>query len=122
MRALSVQQPWAGLIASGRKPVELRTWTTRYRGPLMICAGLRVDARGAAWAIREPRGVALCVVDLVDVRVATAHDADAACFDPTALGREVFAWVLADVRRVAPFAVSGRLGLFVVTPPYPIAA
>lgn len=38
-RALSIRQPWASLIASGRKTIELREWSTSYRGLLWIHAG-----------------------------------------------------------------------------------
>lgn len=38
--ALTVRQPWAWCIEHG-KPVENRTWQTRYRGPLAIHAGAR---------------------------------------------------------------------------------
>ncbi|MFN6025464.1 MAG: ASCH domain-containing protein, partial [Planctomyces sp.] len=38
MKALSIRQPFASLIAAGKKTVELRTWYTHYRGPLLICA------------------------------------------------------------------------------------
>ncbi len=38
MKALSLHQPWASLIAIGAKRVETRHWTTSYRGPLAIHA------------------------------------------------------------------------------------
>lgn len=41
MRALSILQPWAWLIAEGHKPVENRHWSTTYRGPFLIHAGKR---------------------------------------------------------------------------------
>lgn len=37
--ALSIRQPWAELIVSGRKSIEVRTWATEYRGPLWIHTG-----------------------------------------------------------------------------------
>lgn len=40
MKALTICQPYAELIASGEKVVENRTWPTRYRGPLLIHAGM----------------------------------------------------------------------------------
>lgn len=39
MKALSIKQPWAGLILLGQKPVENRTWMSGYVGPLLIHAG-----------------------------------------------------------------------------------
>jgi len=37
MKTLTVRQPWANLIASGRKTIETRTWSTNYRD----CRGRR---------------------------------------------------------------------------------
>ncbi|CAB3972312.1 MULTISPECIES: ASCH domain-containing protein [Burkholderia] len=38
MKALSIRQPWAWLIAAGHKDIENRAWRTAYRGPLLIHA------------------------------------------------------------------------------------
>ena len=32
MKAITVIQPWATLLASGRKRIETRSWRTNYRG------------------------------------------------------------------------------------------
>lgn len=108
MRALSVRQPWASLIASGRKTIELRSWSTNYRGPVLILAG------SGTWRGTEhpigPRGVSLCVVDLVDVRTVTPMDAEAACIvPPEGFG---FAWELRNPRPVEMVSVKGKLGLY----------
>lgn len=39
MKALTLTQPWATLIAVGAKRIETRSWETLYRGPLAIHAG-----------------------------------------------------------------------------------
>jgi len=39
MRALTICQPFAHLIATGAKWVENRVWATKYRGPIGIHAG-----------------------------------------------------------------------------------
>lgn len=39
MRALTLHQPWASLIAVGAKTIETRGRRTSYRGPLLIHAG-----------------------------------------------------------------------------------
>lgn len=39
MRALTLHQPWASLVALGVKTIETRSWSTKYRGPLAIHAG-----------------------------------------------------------------------------------
>lgn len=38
MKALSLIQPWASLIAIGAKRIETRSWRTSYRGPIAIHA------------------------------------------------------------------------------------
>ncbi len=42
MKALSLHQPWASLIAEGMKTIETRPWATKYRGPLAIHAVKKV--------------------------------------------------------------------------------
>lgn len=38
MKALSIWQPWASLLAYGVKKYETRSWATNYRGPIAIHA------------------------------------------------------------------------------------
>ena len=110
MRALSVKQPWASLIASGAKSIEVRTWKTSYRGTLTICS----SRQRSNWPVATvsgpsgPLGVTVCEVDLVDVRPIALDDASFACIDSP----EGFAWVLANPRVVEPRAVKGQLGIF----------
>jgi hypothetical protein len=40
VKALTICQPYAELIVVGDKRVENRKWSTRYRGPLVIHAGM----------------------------------------------------------------------------------
>lgn len=39
MKAITIHQPWASLIAVGAKKIETRSWATNYRGPIAIHAG-----------------------------------------------------------------------------------
>ena len=41
MKALTIWQPWASLIAGGAKQYETRSWATQYRGPIAIHAAAR---------------------------------------------------------------------------------
>lgn len=45
MKALSIRQPWAWLIAQGIKDVENRTWATKYRGSFLIHASKNFDKK-----------------------------------------------------------------------------
>lgn len=42
MKALTLTQPWATLVAIGAKKIETRGWSTSYRGPLAIHAAKRI--------------------------------------------------------------------------------
>lgn len=101
MKALSVKQPWANMIASGEKTIETRTWPTEYRGELLIVSSKTPKI--------DPAGFALAVADLVDCRPMTEKDQLNAC---CAIYPGAFAWVLRNVRRITPFPVRGQLGLF----------
>lgn len=113
MRCLSVRQPWPELIARGVKTLEIRSWSTRYRGPLLIVSGVARHALGPA-DVDGPRGCTICLVDLVDVREATPADAELCGGFVPAPGS--LAWVLRDPRRVEPVPVLGRLSLFTLPP------
>ena len=41
MKALTIWQPWASLIAGGAKQYETRSWATQYRGPIAIHAAAK---------------------------------------------------------------------------------
>ncbi len=42
MKCLSVSQPFADLIISGKKSIELRNWTTNFRGEFLIHAPIKI--------------------------------------------------------------------------------
>jgi hypothetical protein len=52
--ALSLKQPWAALLAAGRKTIEVRAWATRFRGPVLIHAARVPDPRPEAWNLVPP--------------------------------------------------------------------
>ena len=113
IRALSVRQPWASLIAEGYKTIELRSWFTHYRGSLAIVAGRDPDRRGIERHGRRdrPRKKIVAVANLIEVRAATPADAKRAMV--AVVGDDLFAWVLEDVRALAePVECAGRQGLF----------
>lgn len=101
MKALSVRQPWANMIASGEKTIETRTWATKHRGELLIVSTKRPQI--------EPAGFAVAVVEIVECRPMDESDWQVACCDPYP---NAFGWILTDVRRIDPFPVKGSLGLY----------
>ena len=45
MKVITIKQPFATLIAEGLKQYEFRSWNTKYRGEILIHAGLGVDKK-----------------------------------------------------------------------------
>ena len=103
MKAISVKQPWANMIAAGEKTIETRTWATDYRGELLIVS-TKVPKI-------EPAGCAVAIVQLIGCRPMTEKDQLEAC---CSIYAGAVAWVFANVRPIAPFPVRGQLGLFEV--------
>ncbi len=60
MKALSLIQPWATLVAIGAKTVETRAWATGYRGPLAIHASKWLTATGKIVSADVAEYLALC--------------------------------------------------------------
>ena len=112
MRAITIHQPYASLIARGEKTVELRSWRTHHRGPLLVHAGLtrRADALRAIdlRTLDMPRGCLLCVVDLLDCVPATReHFRLGWAPDSEPAG---FAWVVRRLYSVERKAWQGKQG------------
>ena len=101
MKALSVKQPWANMIASGAKTIETRTWATPYRGRLLIISSKSPNI--------PPPGYVVAVAVLRDCRPMTRQDERAAC---CRVYPGAQAWVLAEIRRIEPVPVRGALGVF----------
>ncbi len=106
VKAISVKQPWANMVASGEKTIETRTWSTDYRGELLI-----VSSKSPRIA---PAGFGLAIATLVGCRPMAKDDEAAACCE---IYPNAKAWVLENIRRIHPFPVSGQLGLYEVDLP-----
>jgi hypothetical protein len=72
--ALSLKQPWAALVIHGLKSIEIRRWSTRRRGRILIHAARISDERDYAWTLvpvevqetAELAGGIIGAVDLVE--------------------------------------------------------
>ena len=134
MKALSIRQPWAWAIFHAGKAHENRTWTARYRGPLLVHASatmtdddvadfrdaMRADPRLRA-AVDAAGGVALGELRAMRggfVGVAEIVDCVSESPSPWFFGPRAF---VLENRRPAPFVpYKGARGLFEV--PEEIAA
>lgn len=71
MKAITVWQPWASLLACGAKEYETRSWATKYRGSIAIHAALR-DPMQDLYPVPFIRAVAQAFGDSFD---AAMHNA-----------------------------------------------
>lgn len=122
VRALTIRQPWPELILRGRKPFEIRSWNTKYRGPLVLHAGAKVDSNSATQLGLNPDelifGAFVGVALLKDVRPYKREDARLLKKKRGGFGYwspGLFAWVLTQSRRfIRPIEAKGKLGLIKV--------
>jgi hypothetical protein len=139
LRAITVRQPWAGMIfgydrgtdmseflgmyVDPRKPIENRPWKTPYRGPLLIHAGTQVDEGFLRSEVLTDHpsgqlGVVLGVVHLVAI-----------CPDDRQCGHELtwgwegqYHWILENPRLFdGPIPYRGRQSIYTITEPDVIA-
>jgi hypothetical protein len=124
-KALATRQPWASLIASGRKQIEVRTWRTNYRGPLVIVASgtpIREGMRKHPAYADAPRSCLVALVDLVDVRPMRTKDASAARMRRKDCDPFFYSWVLADPRPLVPTPYTrARISTFCLEPDVHVA-
>lgn len=113
MKALTICQPYAEMIALGEKVIENRTWPTIYRGPLLIHAGKSKNWLEADDKAEYPEMVFGAIVaraelyDCVRVQDLLAAYKD----DPHANGP--WCWLLRNVERLPqPIPHKGALGLW----------
>jgi tetratricopeptide (TPR) repeat protein len=117
-RCLSVRQPYAWAILSGVKKTENRTWTTPYRGTVVLHASssqqdltyFRSQPGCAFFATGNlPAAALVGFAELVAVTpYGREHEADPFAFGP-------YCWTFANARSfVEPIPLKGKLNLFKV--------
>ncbi len=121
MKALSLQQPWAEFILQGKKKIETRKWKTQFRGTFFIHASRQVDKKHMLefGFSALPTGCIVGKADLVDVKeypTKEALDADVEqhCLRLENLDKKRYGFVLANVTRVTPKQMKGKLNFFEV--------
>lgn len=119
MKALTVCQPYAHLIAIGEKPIENRSWPTRYRGPLAIHAGRSREWLGEDDERKYPGMVYGAIVAVARLVGSPSIDRDSDWRPEWRHLRDhehangPFCWILEDVRRVQPVPCRGAQGLWI---------
>jgi len=106
MKALSIKEPWATFILEGTKTIETRTWKTKYRGKVLLCASKTPNS--------DISGKAFATATIIDCDDMIKGDEKFACCE---MYPKAQSWFLDDVKPIKPFEVKGQLGLFEVEYP-----
>lgn len=133
MKALSIKQPWASLIAHGIKDIENRTWKTNFRGRIYVHASAKTAPEpftGDQWKLVEEKqheffvfhsysetSLIIGEVDIVDCVI--DHEsiwADKSHIDPydtLEADNIIYNWVLANpVLYEKPIPAKGKLSFW----------
>ena len=126
MKALTVSQPYASLIASGEKWVENRRYPVSYRGPLAIHAGKGTQYLDKRELADYPTGCVIAIARLVTcvpllgtrcgngiwMRQLKQHGININAFLGHQHTEGPWCWILSDVRRIEPAPARGAQGLW----------
>lgn len=113
MLTLTVSQPYASLIADGKKVIENRTWWTPHRGNLLIHAGSGQQYCTRKELKRYPTGKILAVCKLTHVcRPRDLHQFHPHLIDDDdAIGP--WCWIICHVKKLEnPIVTPGDRGLW----------
>jgi hypothetical protein len=122
MKAITILQPWASLIACGAKQIETRSWKTSYRGPLAIHAAKAIPninlftpkVEKALWNQNTPFGKVIAIAELIDCQEMTmdkivlwrdVYGKDEIIFGDFTPGR--YAWILSNIQAIKPVPAKG---------------
>ena len=123
MKAISLWQPWATLMAEGFKRNETRHWTTNYRGPLLIHAAKRMEPLTLLMSqlltpigYKEwndfPCGAIVCELELVDCIKTSKYIPGHPEFEFGDYQPGRFVWITKNVKKFDPIPFRGKQGFF----------
>jgi len=116
MKALSLKQPWAELIVSGKKTIELRKWNTHFRGEFLVHASQspRKDGMERFGFTELPLGCIVGKATLVDVKKYVNKEELTADFDKHCATKDfwegkIYGFLLKNAQRIEPVPLKGKL-------------
>ncbi len=127
MKCLSLKQPFADFVVSGKKTVELRGWNTKFRGPLLIHASMKPDVSSCKIRGIDPKflvtGAVIGKVELYDVKKYETNEefirdkGKHLAINGGSDYNHKYGFLLKNaVKFDKPIPLKGRLGIFDVTP------
>lgn len=129
MKAITISQPYASLIADGEKFIENRTWPTNYRGAIAIHAGKGTQYLSRFELAEYPTG---CVIAIARLTACVTLEAIFSAEEQSSERKRLipgtsrnwseaarhkhaegpFCWILEEVQKIDPVAAVGKQGLW----------
>lgn len=122
MKVLTIKEPWASLIINGYKKYEFRSWKTKYRGKILIHAGMSLEKdaakRFSKYNLEYYKGAIIGEATITDcILVDTKFNEELRKINPLVYARsnhvETYAWKLENIKKYdKPIYIKGKLGLW----------
>ena len=122
MKALTIKEPWASLIINRYKKYEFRSWKTKYRGKILIHAGMSLEKdaakRFSEYNLEYYKGAIIGEATITDcILVDTKFNEELRKINPLVYARsnhvETYAWKLENIKKYdKPIYIKGKLGLW----------
>lgn len=116
MKALSLKQPYAELVVSGKKTIEIRKWNTKFRGEFYIHASMQEDKIAMKkFGYKElPKGKIIGKAFLMDVKKYENKEdfkKDKGKHLAT-IDYGMYGFLLKDAKRIKPIHKKGKLNFW----------
>ena len=122
MKVLTVKEPWASLIINGYKKYEFRSWKTKYRGKILIHAGMTLEKDNAKrfqeYNLEYYKGAIIGEATITDcILVDVNFNEELRKINPLVYAKsnhvETYAWKLENIKKYdKPIYIKGKLGLW----------
>ena len=122
MKVLTIKEPWASLIINGYKKYEFRSWKTKYRGKILIHAGMSLEKdvaeRFREYNLEYYKGAIIGEATIIDcILVDAKFNEELRKINPLVYARsnhvETYAWKLENIKKYdKPIYIKGKLGLW----------
>lgn len=124
MKAITIKQPFATLIAEGLKEYEFRTWKTKFTGEILIHAGKSADKKAMErfkhLNLDYPLGCIIAKASITDcIYVDDKLKKELAKKDPLVyygiindLNWNGYGFKLDNIKKINPININGKLSLW----------
>lgn len=122
MKVLTIKEPWASLIINGYKKYEFRSWKTKYRGKILIHAGMTLEKeeykKFKEYNIECSKGAIIGEAEITDcILVDKKFNDKLSEIDYLVYKKDKYiskyAWKLENIKKYdTPIYIKGKLGLW----------